>query len=87
MSGYTLAPVYGTTEQERSLLDPQILDRFLNLEQGDKCLAEYVWIGGTGEDFRCKTRVLASAPKSVSELPSWNYDGSSTGQAPGDDPS
>ena len=85
MSGYTLAPVYGTTEQERSLLDPQILDRFLNLEQGDKCLAEYVWIGGTGEDFRCKTRVLASAPKSVSELPSWNYDGSSTGQAPGDD--
>ncbi len=85
MSGHKLAPVFGTTDQERSLLDPQILDRFLHLEQGDKCLAEYVWIGGTGADFRCKTRVLATVPTYVSELPSWNYDGSSTGQAPGDD--
>ena len=85
MSGYKLAPVYGTTEQERALLDPQILERFSTLEQGEKCLAEYVWIGGTGADFRCKTRVLAKVPTSVDELPSWNYDGSSTGQAPGDD--
>ena len=30
-------------------------------------------------------RVLNAMPSSVEELPSWNYDGSSTGQAPGDD--
>ena len=53
---------------------------------GTKVKAEYVWIGGRGgcgDDYRCKTRVLDSAPKSVSDLPLWNYDGSSTGQAPG----
>jgi glutamine synthetase len=50
--------------------------------------AEYIWIGGrggVGDDYRCKTRILDSMPKSVDELPLWNYDGSSTGQAPGDD--
>lgn len=41
---------------------------------------EYVWIGGSGE-LRSKTRVLAA-----SEAPErWTFDGSSTGQAPGDD--
>ena len=30
-------------------------------------------------------RTLDKVPKSVSDLPSWNYDGSSTGQAPGTD--
>lgn len=30
-------------------------------------------------------RVLEKMPSSVEELPTWNYDGSSTGQAPGDD--
>lgn len=30
-------------------------------------------------------RTLAKPPKSVEDLPTWNYDGSSTGQAPGDD--
>ena len=46
---HTLAPVFGTTETERSLLDPSIWsDRFKDLDQGGKCMAEYVWIGGTG---------------------------------------
>ena len=30
-------------------------------------------------------RTLDKVPTSVDELPTWNYDGSSTGQAPGDD--
>ena len=29
--------------------------------------------------------MLATEPKSVAEIPEWNYDGSSTNQAPGDD--
>ncbi|KAG5233869.1 glutamine synthetase nodule isozyme [Salix suchowensis] len=36
-----------------------------------KIIAEYIWIGGSGMDLRSKAR--------------WNYDGSSTGQAPGED--
>lgn len=45
---YTLPPVFGTTELERSLLDPQIWTRFGSLDQSGKICAEYVWIGGTG---------------------------------------
>ena len=48
-----------------------------------KVCAEYIWIGGTEQDLRCKTRVLSKAPKSLEDLPKWNYDGSSTEQAPG----
>jgi len=40
-------------------------------------IAEYVWIGGNGE-LRSKARVLPD-----SNLPEWNYDGSSTSQADG----
>ena len=48
-----------------------------------KIAAEYVWLGGTTQDLRGKTKVLDSIPKSVEDLPKWNYDGSSTDQAPG----
>lgn len=75
--------VYGTMGRIEPLLEPSILPRFLDLDQDGKILAEYVWLGGSGADLRCKTRVLNKEVKSVKDLPIWNYDGSSTGQAPG----
>lgn len=62
---------------------------YSSLNQHNKVLAEYVWIGGAhttgGVDLRSKTKTLDFKPKSVSALPEWNYDGSSTNQAPGTD--
>lgn len=45
-------------------------------------IVEHVWIGGNGE-LRSKARVMQSDISSISDLPEWNYDGSSTGQAEG----
>jgi len=61
------------------------LSHFFTLPQFGKVQAEYVWIGGSGQDLRSKTRTIDGVPKSVDELPIWNFDGSSTGQAPGHD--
>lgn len=55
-----------------------------NLSVSGRCIAEYIWIDGY-QNVRGKGRTLKKAPASPSEVPDWNYDGSSTGQAPGDD--
>lgn len=53
-----------------------------------KIVCEYIWLGGNNE-LRSKTRVVQlrsdKAVQNASELPIWNYDGSSTGQAEGHD--
>lgn len=46
-------------------------------------MAEYIWIDANN-GVRSKTKTLTKAPKAVHDLPEWNFDGSSTGQAPGD---
>lgn len=43
-------------------------------------IVDYVWIGGHGE-LRSKTRVLSTVINHISDIPEWNYDGSSTYQA------
>ncbi|CAJ1970863.1 unnamed protein product [Sphenostylis stenocarpa] len=45
----------------------------------------YDRVGGSGLDMRSKARTLSGPVNDPSKLPKWNYDGSSTGQAPGAD--
>jgi len=70
----------------KAALDPDVVERYSALAYpADKILAEYVWVDAVG-NTRSKTRTLAaSKAKSVDSLPKWNFDGSSTDQAPGDD--
>ena len=80
----TAPVVFGPTTPITGLLDSAILPRFLALPQNGKVSAEYVWIGGSGSDLRSKTKTLDKLPSKPEDLPIWNYDGSSTGQAPGE---
>lgn len=67
-------------------LNEDVYRRYMALDQGDTVQAEYIWIGGSGADLRCKTKTLnIKKVKSISDLPIWNFDGSSTKQAPGED--
>jgi len=70
----------------KSSLDPAVIERYNSLPYpDDTILAEYVWVDADG-NTRSKTRTLPSAKaETVEALPKWNFDGSSTDQAPGDD--
>eukprot|EP00747_Dinoflagellata_sp_TGD_P137637 gnl/TRDRNA2_/TRDRNA2_175707_c2_seq4.p1 gnl/TRDRNA2_/TRDRNA2_175707_c2~~gnl/TRDRNA2_/TRDRNA2_175707_c2_seq4.p1 ORF type:complete len:391 (+),score=82.16 gnl/TRDRNA2_/TRDRNA2_175707_c2_seq4:77-1249(+) len=46
-------------------------------------LAEYIWLDSV-QIPRSKTMTMTSVPKGVGDLRVWNYDGSSTGQAEGE---
>jgi len=65
------------------LTNKQVLAKFLDLPQGERVQATYIWIDGTGQGLRSKTKTLESKPSKVEDLPVWNYDGSSCGQADG----
>ncbi|XP_072042141.1 glutamine synthetase-like [Amphiura filiformis] len=64
-------------------LNKSVLKKYLSFPEAQEVQAMYVWIDGTGEGLRCKTRTLYNEPNTVKELPVWNYDGSSTYQAEG----
>ncbi|CAH0026119.1 unnamed protein product [Clonostachys rhizophaga] len=61
----------------------ETLKKYLSLEQKGKIIAEYIWIDAEGST-RSKSRTLDDKAYTPDELPIWNFDGSSTGQAPGD---
>ncbi|XP_014680904.1 PREDICTED: glutamine synthetase-like [Priapulus caudatus] len=64
-------------------LDKTVLHKYLSLEQHSAVQCMYIWIDGTGEAMRAKTKTVMQEPKSPKELPIWNFDGSSTYQAEG----
>jgi len=59
------------------------LRKYLALDQKGAIMAEYIWIDSTG-GVRSKTKTVKTKVSSIDDLPEWNFDGSSTGQAPGD---
>lgn len=66
-------------------LDSRVHQKYLELPTPGKVMATYIWIDGTGQGLRSKTKTLFNYPSSPEELPIWNFDGSSTGQAIGHD--
>jgi len=69
---------------ERVTLDEQVLAKYMALPVEGKVQAEYLWLDAAG-DVRSKCRTVDAGKATVDQLPSWNYDGSSCNQAPGDD--
>ncbi|XP_078142460.1 glutamine synthetase-like isoform X1 [Centroberyx gerrardi] len=66
-----------------SRLNKGLRQHYLSLPQGDECQVTYIWIDGTGEGLRNKTRTLEREPQTIDDIPEWNFDGSSTYQAEG----
>lgn len=67
-----------------SIQNSAILAKYEGLSQKGHVLAEYIWIDGTN-GIRSKCKTLTKKPASIDDLPEWNFDGSSTEQAPGHD--
>ncbi|CAH3133245.1 unnamed protein product [Pocillopora meandrina] len=60
-----------------------LVEKYMSLDQGGQVQVLYVWIDGTGENLRCKTKTVEEEPITPQDLPVWNFDGSSTFQAEG----
>ena len=58
-------------------LSEAVLNRFLGLGQAGQIQAEYIWIGGSGQDLRSKCRTLPAKEGGYTpaDLPEWNFDG------------
>ncbi|KAK7423163.1 glutamate--ammonia ligase [Neonectria punicea] len=61
----------------------ETLKKYLALDQKGQIMCEYVWVDADGET-RSKSRTLPEKEYTPEDLPVWNFDGSSTNQAPGD---
>ena len=59
------------------------MEHYLKLDQGERVQVMYVWIDGSGEGMRCKSRTLEQEPQKPEDCPEWTFDGSSTKQSEG----
>lgn len=48
-----------------SRLNKGVRDQYMKLPQGGMVQVTYVWVDGTGEGVRCKTKTLEYEPKSI----------------------
>jgi glutamine synthetase len=80
----TVQPRAAVAMAEQVSMDQTVLDRYLSLPVSGKIQAEYLFIDALGE-VRSKCRTIDANKASLDQLPDWNYDGSSTDQAPGED--
>ena len=69
---------------EHSHLDYDAELMNLPIDPSGPCQASYIWIDNDG-GIRSKTKTMEKVPKTVSDFPEWNFDGSSTGQAKTED--
>ena len=60
-----------------------LLHYLCSITMNQIAVCEYIWLDGRG-GLRSKTRVLKGIFAEIDSLPVWNYDGSSTEQAPSD---
>uniref|UniRef100_A0A8C5Q403 Glutamine synthetase n=1 Tax=Leptobrachium leishanense TaxID=445787 RepID=A0A8C5Q403_9ANUR len=58
-----------------------VREHYKKLSQRGMVQVTYVWIDGTGERLRCKKKTLDYEPKSVEEIPEWNFNGFGTRQS------
>ena len=48
-----------------ALLNKAAKAKYMDLPTGNICQAMYLWIDGSGESMRCKTRSLEKVPTSI----------------------
>ncbi len=64
-------------------MNQTVLNKYMDLDTHGRVQAMYVWVDGSNETMRCKTKTLDYEPVEPKDVPVWNFDGSSTGQAKG----